>query len=216
MPGHADQRDTAGAPVPSVPARAHPGPARRARLASRPAVCAPHAGTSTPYRARPLNGLKEARPAPLFSLASTGLASSKVDGTSRSRGRSSRRRGSRWSGRRPCRREAVLTTSPEAMASPASGRASQRDEGLARGDPDHAPRGRPFPRPPLSDRKCGADGALGVVLVRGRRPEERHHSVADELLDGAAVPLELVSQGAGGTDGGWPPRPPGPAIRRAR
>ncbi len=69
----------------------------------------------------------------------------------------------------------------------------QRDEGLARGDPDpHLEVARFLG--PLSDRKCGADGALGVVLVRGRRPEERHHSVADELLDGAAVPLELVSQ----------------------
>ena len=37
----------------------------------------------------------------------------------------------------------------------------------------------------------GADRALGVVLVRGRRAEERHHRVADELLDGAAVALEL-------------------------
>ena len=30
---------------------------------------------------------------------------------------------------------------------------------------------------------------LGVVLVRGRHPEHRHHGVADELLDGAAVGL---------------------------
>ena len=27
-----------------------------------------------------------------------------------------------------------------------------------------------------------------------RRPEERHHGVADELLHGAAVPLELVAK----------------------
>ncbi len=31
------------------------------------------------------------------------------------------------------------------------------------------------------------DRPLGVVLVRGRRPPHRHHGVADELLDGAAV-----------------------------
>ena len=41
------------------------------------------------------------------------------------------------------------------------------------------------------DRERSADGALGVVLVRGRRAEERHDRVADELLDGAAVALEL-------------------------
>ena len=43
----------------------------------------------------------------------------------------------------------------------------------------------------VADRERRADGALGVVLVRRRRPEERHHRVADELLDGAAVSLEL-------------------------
>ena len=43
----------------------------------------------------------------------------------------------------------------------------------------------------VADRERGADGALGIVLVRGRRAEERHHGVADELLDGAAVTLEL-------------------------
>jgi hypothetical protein len=30
--------------------------------------------------------------------------------------------------------------------------------------------------------------------VRDRRAEDGHHGVADELLDGAAVPLELASQ----------------------
>ena len=41
---------------------------------------------------------------------------------------------------------------------------------------------------------CGyrrAHGALGVVLVRQRRAEEGHDGVADELLHGAAVALEL-------------------------
>jgi hypothetical protein len=47
---------------------------------------------------------------------------------------------------------------------------------------------------PVADRKRGADGAFRVVLVRGRRAEERHHRVADELLDGAAEPLELTAQ----------------------
>ena len=69
----------------------------------------------------------------------------------------------------------------------------QRDERLARRYPDpHLEIARFLG--PLADRKRGADGPLGIVLVRDRRPEERHHRVADELLDGAAVPLELVPQ----------------------
>ena len=36
----------------------------------------------------------------------------------------------------------------------------------------------------------GADGALGVVLGRGRRAPDGHHRVADELLDRAAVELD--------------------------
>jgi len=32
-----------------------------------------------------------------------------------------------------------------------------------------------------------AHSALGVVLLRDRRPPHRHHGIADELLDGAAV-----------------------------
>ncbi len=33
-------------------------------------------------------------------------------------------------------------------------------------------------------------GPLGVVLLRDRRPPDRHHGVADELLDRAAVALD--------------------------
>jgi hypothetical protein len=44
---------------------------------------------------------------------------------------------------------------------------------------------------PLTNRKAGANGTLGIVLVGCRRAEERHDRVADELLDGAAVALEL-------------------------
>ena len=36
----------------------------------------------------------------------------------------------------------------------------------------------------------GANGALGVVLGRRRRAPDRHHRVADELLDRAAVELD--------------------------
>ena len=43
----------------------------------------------------------------------------------------------------------------------------------------------------VADGERRAHGPLGVVLVGGRRPEERHHGIADELLDRAAVALEL-------------------------
>jgi len=36
---------------------------------------------------------------------------------------------------------------------------------------------------------CGTDRAEGVILVERRDTENGHHRVADELLDGAAVPL---------------------------
>ena len=44
----------------------------------------------------------------------------------------------------------------------------------------------------VADRERRADRALGVVLVRDRRAEQRHHRVADELLHRAAVALELA------------------------
>ena len=47
---------------------------------------------------------------------------------------------------------------------------------------------------PVPDRERGADGPLRVVLVRERRPEERHHGVPDELLHGAAEAFELGPQ----------------------
>ena len=40
-----------------------------------------------------------------------------------------------------------------------------------------------------------ANGAQRVVLARDRDAEHRHHRVADELLDGAAVPLEHAARG---------------------
>ena len=36
----------------------------------------------------------------------------------------------------------------------------------------------------------GADGAQRVVFVQLRDPEDGHHRIADELLEGAAVALE--------------------------
>ena len=88
-----------------------------------------------------------------------------------------------------CRRAAVLTTSPDAMPSPASGLRVEADERLAGRDPD--PQLELLLEREVADRERRADGALGIVLVGGRRAEERHHRVADELLDRAAVALEL-------------------------
>ena len=46
----------------------------------------------------------------------------------------------------------------------------------------------------VADRQRGPDGALGVVLVRRRSAEDRHHRVADELLDRPAAALELLPE----------------------
>ena len=46
----------------------------------------------------------------------------------------------------------------------------------------------------LQDREAGPDGTLGVVLVRDGRAEDGHDRVADELLDGAAVALDLLAE----------------------
>jgi hypothetical protein len=82
----------------------------------------------------------------------------------------------------------------------ARGRAGvERDERLTRGhaDPDVkvecvvavVERGDRVAR---SERR--AHRPLGVVLVRNRRAVHGHDGVADELLDGPAVPLELLPQ----------------------
>ena len=46
----------------------------------------------------------------------------------------------------------------------------------------------------LQDAEAGPDSALGVVLVRHGCAEHRHHRVPDELLDGAAVALDVLPQ----------------------
>ena len=45
----------------------------------------------------------------------------------------------------------------------------------------------------VADGERRANGSFGVVFVGGGSSEERHHRVADELLDCAAVALELRS-----------------------
>ena len=47
----------------------------------------------------------------------------------------------------------------------------------------------------LAHRVSGANGSLRVVLVRDGRAEESHGGIADELLDGASVALELLTHG---------------------
>jgi hypothetical protein len=65
------------------------------------------------------------------------------------------------------------------------------DERLAGVDPDaHVDT---LVQRPLSNREGRPDGALRVVLVRDRRAEDRHRRVADELLDGPAIALELLA-----------------------
>jgi hypothetical protein len=43
----------------------------------------------------------------------------------------------------------------------------------------------------VADRQRRPHGALGIVLVRDGRPEQRHHRVAAELLERSSEPLEL-------------------------
>ncbi len=74
----------------------------------------------------------------------------------------------------------------------ALGRAGiERDECLAGGDSD-AELELVFERE-LPDRERGADGTLRVIFVRRRSAEQRHGRVPDELLDRAAVALELLA-----------------------
>ena len=95
-----------------------------------------------------------------------------------------------FTGAAACRRAAVLTTSPDAIPSPASGRASSATSASPVVTPMRTS-SSPSSRQRVADRERGADGALRVVLVRDGRAEDRHHGVADELLDRAAEALEL-------------------------
>jgi hypothetical protein len=72
----------------------------------------------------------------------------------------------------------------------AIGSRADGDERLAGGDADAYLELAIFGIP-LADRECRSYGALGIVLVRDRRAEERHHGVSDELLDRAPEALEV-------------------------
>ena len=112
-------------------------------------------------------------------------------------------------------RAAVLTTSPETIPSPASGRASS----ATRASPVVMPiRTSSWPSvgERLANRERSAHGAFRIVLVRDRRAEDRHDRITDELLDGAAETLELGAHAARGTAGGAVGRPPDPSAPRVR
>ena len=68
---------------------------------------------------------------------------------------------------------------------------------------------------PVADREAGADGALGIVLVRDGRTEQRHHGIPDELLHSARRGARALSEGARGRGRAAPRRPPGRAALRA-
>src|SRR5205085_6268581 len=50
---------------------------------------------------------------------------------------------------------------------------------------------RPVVDDAVADRERCSNGPFGIVLVHDRRTEDGHHGVADELLHGSAMPLEL-------------------------
>ena len=89
------------------------------------------------------------------------------------------------------------------------GTRAESDDCLARVDPDpHLQRERWVFCVQLLDRlqdaKAGADGPLGVVLVRDGRSEDGHHRVPDELLDRARRSPRAPAAGARGRDGRAP------------
>ncbi len=71
---------------------------------------------------------------------------------------------------------------------------AERDQRLARRDPDpHLQLGLLL-RHPVPNRQRRPNRPLRIVLMRHRRPEQRHHRIADELLDRAPEPLQLGTE----------------------
>ena len=87
----------------------------------------------------------------------------------------------------------MFTTSPGSHAFALGRPSAERDQGLAGRDADSHLEVALL-TDPVADRERRANRPLGIVLVSGRRAEERHHRVADELLDRPAAPLELRAQ----------------------
>ena len=88
----------------------------------------------------------------------------------------------------------MLTTSPATIPSPSSGRAPRETSACAGVDADAELELGLLVEDPVADGERSADGALGIVFVRDRGAEHRHHRIADELLHRAAEALELVAQ----------------------
>ena len=74
------------------------------------------------------------------------------------------------------------------------GPGAENDERLARVHADAYLQGPLEVRRPVAYCQGGPDGPLGVILVRDRRTEERHHGVADELLDCPSEAFELDAE----------------------
>ncbi len=96
-----------------------------------------------------------------------------------------------------------------------------RDERVALAGHDlarvHAdPRPQPDRRDGRPQLDRGANSPERVVLVRLRDAEDRHHGVADELLDRAAVPLEDRRASPRSSGASSPARSRGRAAPRAR
>ncbi len=102
-------------------------------------------------------------------------------------------------GATPCkpRRGVHDVTGDDALAELRS--SAERDHRLAGVDPDphleaEARIGLVQLGDRLEDPEAGPHRSLRVVLVRHGRTEHRHHRVADELLDRAAEPLDLLAE----------------------
>jgi hypothetical protein len=90
-----------------------------------------------------------------------------------------------------CRRAARLGGVADGRVVHAEAVADGADHHLARVEP-HAEAQRLFPLADrVLDRRRGEDRALRVVLVGDRRAEERHEAIAEELIDGALVAVDL-------------------------
>ena len=98
----------------------------------------------------------------------------------------------------PWSRDAVLTTSPATIPWPTAPTVTAASPVTTPPRAERPVAGpAPMPRPPTAATRSRAarDGALGVVLVRHRRPPDRHDRVADELLERAAVARDQRSAG---------------------
>ena len=177
---------------------ARAAPARRRRRSATRAASASQAGTGS-----------------AFPFASTGARSRYSIASRVARYVASPTR-SRPTGAADCRRAAVLTTSPATIASPCAGARTERDERLARVDGDPDLRARPsleslqsrIASAARTARSASSSCATGA-------PKTRHHGVADELLDRAAVPLEIARGRARGTAESSARTSSGSSARRA-